>query len=130
MVLELAQPIAFLLSILSLYSVFHAAFLTPASLDDRIHHALLRLAFAAAIAVVSAYIFREADLQADARFDAEFAAHFGRGFGSPSTQPPTPSLVTTLPLRLFCWTVAAMAVLFAVSWYVETYVVLYRDIHY
>ena len=118
MLLDLAQPAAFLLSILSLASVFHAAFLLPAStLEERLDAGLLRLALAAAIAIVAALIFREADAEGDARFNADFRAHFGAGFDGSTAHP---SLFTTLPLQLFCWATSVMIVLFAVSWYIET----------
>ena len=119
MLLDLAQPIAFLLSILSLVSVFQAAFLLPATpLDDRLHAGLLRLVLAGAIAIVAALIFREADVQGNLRFDTDFRAHFGAGFDDETAHP---SLFTTLPLQLFCWSTAIMIALFAISWYIETY---------
>ena len=102
MLLDTLKPVALLISILSLYGVFHTAFLLPAtSLEDRIEHGLLLLALAACIATVSGLLFRESET------------------GVP--------LSATLPVRLFLWTSAAMLILFAVSWYVETFVVLYRD---
>ncbi|WP_263383924.1 hypothetical protein [Granulicella arctica] len=125
MVLDIAKPVALLLSILSLFSVFHAAFLvTATTVNDRIDDSLFRLAFAAGIAIISGLLFREAERDYEARFDAEFNAFFGT-----TTAPaPAPSLAKTLPVRVFCWATAAMIILFAVSWYIETYVVLYNDI--
>ena len=120
MVLDLAKPVAFLLCILSLTSVFHAAFLLPATtLDDRLHAGLLRLSLAAAIAVVAALIFRESEMEADARFDVDFRTHFGTGFDD--AQLRRPRLVTTLPMQLFCWSATSMAILFALAWYFESY---------
>ncbi len=118
MLLDLAQPVALLLSILSLYATFHAAFLATATTPtDRAQHALVRLAFAAAISLLAGLLFREQALDTEARFDADFTAYFGHGF----TARPTPTpLRSTLPVRLFCWSTAAMSTLFALSWYVES----------
>ncbi len=119
MLLDLAQPAALLLSIVSLYATFHAAFLAPAiPIEDRLQHALVRLAFAAAISLIAGLLFREAIIDYEARFDAEFHTWFG---GNP--RPSNPSLLATLPIRLFCWSTAAMAGLFAISWYIEIYVI-------
>ncbi len=79
MLLEIAQPVGFLLCLLSLSRVFYAAFLMPVSYwDQRIEHALGLLAVSAGICVVSGFIFREASL----------------GTGAPH------SLRSTLPMRL------------------------------
>ena len=128
MVLEIAQPVAFLLSLLSLYTVFHAAFLTTATtLADRAQDGLLHLAFAAAFTILAGLLFREADLRAEAQFDAEFHAHFG---GSPSPAPTSTPFSQTLPVRLFCWATALMLLLFAVSWYIETFGDLHPNVRY
>jgi hypothetical protein len=101
MLLDTLKPFALLVSILALYGVFHAAFLLPAtSVDERIRSGLMLLALAGCIAIASGMLFRESD---------------------------GVKLSATLPVRLFLWTSAAMVMLFAVSWYVETFVVLYRD---
>ena len=118
MLLDIAQPAALLLSILALYATFHAAFLTTAtSVADRAEHAVLRLAFAAAISLLAGLLFRERALDTETRFDADFTANFP-GFTAHTT-PPSRS---TLPVRLFCWATIAMTTLFALSWYLETYV--------
>lgn len=36
----------------------------------------------------------------------------------------------TLPVQIFCWSTCLIAVLFLASWYVETHLILYRDLHY
>jgi hypothetical protein len=119
MVLEIAKPVALLLCFWSQYGVFYAAFLVPAAtVDDRFYAGILRLTLAAAIAIVAAFIFREAEMDADAHFDADFRTHFGTGFEAKTVRP---GLMTTLPLQLFCWFAVTIVVLFAVSWYVETY---------
>jgi hypothetical protein len=112
MLLELAKPVALLLCILSLYALFHTAFLIPGTLDvlgpgpilhDRIVNSLTLLALAAGICLVSGLIFRE------------------------STPEPHPSLSATLPLQLFYWSIGIMTLLFLASWYLETNVIFYRS---
>ena len=105
MLLDLAKPLALLLSMLSLYRVFHAAFLTTATTTaERGQDALARLALAAGVAVVGGLVF-----------------------GAATERPP---FLHTLPVRLFCWAAAGILVLFVASWYIETYVILYRDVRY
>ncbi len=112
MLLEVSKPVAFLLCLLSLYALFHTAFLVPGSLDllvpgpalhDRILDSLLLLALSAGICLVSGLIFQEAEPE------------------------PHPSLSATLPLKVFYWATGAMLLLFVVSWYLETYCIFYRD---
>jgi hypothetical protein len=106
MLLEIAQPVSFLLCLLSLFRVFYAAFLTPVSYwDERIEPALGMLALAGGICLVSGLIFRAASL----------------GTGAP------PALSSTLPVRLFCWCAGVMVMLFLLGWYLQTHTVLYRD---
>jgi hypothetical protein len=108
MLLDLAKPVALLLCIFSLYAVFHAAFLTPGiDYSQKISIALLRLAVAASISLVSGLIFRD--------------SHPSSG--------PTPSCFDTLPVQLFGCALAGMVLLFVVSWYLETHVIFYRDIN-
>jgi len=107
---EVARPVTLISCILSLYAVFSAAFLTPASdVRQRIWDALVMLALAAGISVIGGLFFRD------------------------ETQEPhlrTMRLTATLPVQLFCWASAIMLVLFIVSWYLETYCVFYRDVRY
>jgi len=112
MILDLAKPVALLLCILSLYAVFHAAFLTPGiDLDQKLYTSLIRLAIAASICIVSGLIFLESDRES------------GRG----ATHDP--SIFKTLPIQLFCSALTGMVILFIVSWYLETHVIFYRDIN-
>jgi hypothetical protein len=105
---EIAKPIALVLCILSLYGVFHAAFLNPGSdLDQRIWESLVLLALAAGISITSGLIFREMPRESSA--------------GSAR-------LSATLPVQMFCWASSVMLVLFVVSWYLENHCVFYRDI--
>jgi len=109
MFLEAAKPVALLLCILSLYAVFHTAFLIPATdFHDRIYDSLILLTLAAGICLPSGFLFRES---------TQSHGHHER-------------LATTLPIQLFCWASAAMLILFATSWYLETSCIFYRDIRF
>ena len=104
MLVELAKPIALAMCLLSLCAVFNAAFLHPASGPDQsIWEVALLLSLAAGIAVSSGMIFRE------------------------SNKDGIETVMHTLPVRLFCWAVGTMVVLFFASWYLETHVIFYRD---
>jgi disulfide bond formation protein DsbB len=105
---EVAKPVALVLCILSLYGVFHTAFLNPASdLEQRIWNSLGLLTLAAGISLTSGLIFRE-DVREPAAGNSRLAA--------------------TLPIKMFCWASGLMVILFVVSWYLENYCVFYRDI--
>jgi len=106
MFLEAAKPVALLLCILSLYAVFHTAFLIPATdFHDRIHDGLLLLTLAAGISLPSGLLFRE-------------------------SHSPQARLATTLPVQLFCWSAVVMFLLFTASWYLETHCIFYRDVRF
>jgi hypothetical protein len=114
MLLELAKPVALLLCLLSLYALFHTAFLVTGTIDlllpgnalrDRILDAGFLLLLSAGICVASGLLFREA------------------------TQEPHPSLSSTLPVQLFYWSIGIMTILFVASWYLETHCIFYRDPH-
>ncbi|HTZ89940.1 MAG TPA: hypothetical protein VMA71_06355 [Alloacidobacterium sp.] len=108
MLVEIAKPIALLLCILSLYAVFHTAFLIPGpDLQQRILDSLKLLALAAGIALVSGLLFSES---------------------TPGSAAHDERLIATLPMQVFLWAAGAMLVLFVVSWYLESGV-FYRDIH-
>ncbi len=105
MLLEVARPVALTLCLLSLFAVFHAAFLTPASgLQQRIWDSTELISLSAGICLASGLIFRE-------------SGRAGAG-----------SLTSTLPVQLFCWAFGLILMLFLVSWYLETYCVFYRDV--
>jgi hypothetical protein len=105
MLLEIAKPIALCLCLLSLYAVFHATFLTPADgLEQRIWDSVELMSMAAGICLASGFIFRESEPAGGA------------------------SLMSTLPLQLFCWAAGIIVVMFIASWCLETYVVFYRDV--
>ncbi len=104
MLLEIAKPIALMLCILSLYAVFHAAFLVPASdLHQRISSSLQLLALAAGISLIGGMMFREST---------------------------TSGLMSTLPMQLFCWAAGIMLVLFLVAWYLESNSIFEGHVHF
>jgi hypothetical protein len=110
MFVEVAKPITLLFSILSLYGVFHTAFLLPTTdVEQRLSESLGLLALAAGICLLSGLIFREAPENKDTRCDR---------------------LVATLPVQLFCWASTVMLILFLVSWYLESHCIFYRDIRF
>jgi hypothetical protein len=106
MLLELARPLSFIASMLSLYPVLVSAFFVPGShWEERLGFALLYVALAACICFASGILFAW-----PVRSGPESAApDAGQG------------LLSTLPVRLFFWAMTAMAILFAVSWYLEEY---------
>ncbi len=110
MLVEVAKPVVVIFCILSLYALFHAAFLVPASdMHQRVCDSLGLLALAATISLIGGFIFRDAR-QAQVGSKARLTA--------------------TLPIQLFCWGSGAMFVLFVVSWYVENHCIFYRDVRF
>ena len=110
MFVELAKPITLLFSILSLYGVFHTAFLLPAiDVEQKISESLSLLALAAGICLLSGLIFREAPENKETRGER---------------------LAATLPVQLFYWASTLMLILFLVSWYLEAHCIFYRDIRF
>jgi hypothetical protein len=110
MLVEVARPVTLISTILSLYALFHTAFLIPVgSLHQRIYESLEMLALAAAISVVGGLVFSESTSKS------------ARG---------VIRLTSTLPVRVFFWSASVMLILFVVSWYVESYCVFYRDIRF
>jgi hypothetical protein len=113
--LELAKPIALLLSLLSLYAVFHTLFFSVEdphpflqphqAFRDRIIDSLLLLTLSAGISLLGGFIFREAE------------------------PDPHPSLTATLPLQIFYWATGIMIALFFLAWFVETHYIFSPSIH-
>ena len=99
MLLEIFQFLSFLLSLLSLYWVTISAFFIPGSLwQDRLTLALLRLAVSGCVCFFSGLLFC-------------WPSRLRRGH---------PTLVSTLPVQLFFWALAGIAVLFVSSWYIAS----------
>jgi hypothetical protein len=102
MVLELGKAFSFFASILSLYALMESAFFAPGTeWHDRLIGSLLRIALAACVCFASGILFREDAIR-----------HL------PESNPP---LTSTLPVRLFYWSLLAMALLFVLSWFLATY---------
>jgi hypothetical protein len=108
MFLDIAKPIALLMCILSLLATFRAAFLIPASeLNIRIHDAFALLLLSAGVSILGGLLFRE----------------------SAAIERNPVSLSGTLPIQIFCWASTVILILFAVSWYIETYFLPYAGAH-
>jgi len=101
MLLDLARAVSFLLSILSLFPAMYSAFFVPgARWEQRLALSLDHIAISACICFASGLLFAwPARAHAEARI----------------------SLLSTLPVRLFFFALAAMAALFVASWYLEEY---------
>jgi hypothetical protein len=102
MVLEIGKALSFFASILSLCGLMGSAFFVPGSTwQDRLIASVAHIGFAACICFASGILFREeAALQ------------------SPESDIP---LTATLPVRLFLWSLLAMALLFVLSWFLATF---------
>jgi hypothetical protein len=103
MLLEIGKAVSFLLSILSLCALMTSAFFVPGSRwQERLVTSLLRIVMAACVCFASGILFR---------WPSEVNSEAGH------------SLTSTLPVRMFFWALAGMAVFFLVSWYLEEYYV-------
>jgi cation transport ATPase len=88
---------------LSLYPVLGSAFFVPGSRwQERLTLALLKVLLAASVSFASGLLFV---------------------YPSRANPAEGQSLLATLPVRLFFWAMAGMAILFAVSWFLEEYYV-------
>jgi len=103
MLLELLRPLSFFLSVLSLYPVMmNAFFVSGTRWEERLWMALLRVGFAACVCFASGLLYSWPTQILGLR-----------------TEP----LLATLPVRVFLWTLLCVALLFAVSWYLDVYYV-------
>ena len=103
MLLEVSKAMSFLLSILSLYPVMMSAFFVPgARWEERLALAVYKIALAGCVCFASGLLFSWPSLE---NVKAES------------------SLLSTLPVRMFFWALAGMALLFLASWYLEEYYV-------
>lgn len=101
MLLELGRTLSFILSLLSLFPVLVSAFFEPGNRwQDRLAVIALNITLAFCVCFASGLLF-------------SWPARTNPDAGQP--------LMSTLPVRLFFWAMAGMAVLFAVSWYLEAY---------
>ena len=100
MLLEVSKAMSFLLSILSLYPVMMSAFFVPgARWEERLALAVYKIGLAGCVCFASGLLFSWSSPKAEA------------------------SLMSTLPVRMFFWALAGMALLFLASWYLEEYYV-------
>jgi hypothetical protein len=100
--LEIGKALSFIFSLLSLYPIVLSAFFVPGThWEERLSLALVKVAMAGCICFASGLFFYRPP-----RADRE---------GEP--------LMRTLPVQMFLWTLAGVAVLFLLSWYLETYYV-------
>lgn len=105
MLIDLARPIALLLCVLSLCSLFYSLFFVPASETGEISWtSVTLLSLAAGISLISGIIFLE-----------------------PYERSPR-ALVRTLPIQLFLWAAGLMVVFFLSAWYLETNGIFYKDV--
>ncbi len=101
MFLDLTRALSFFVCLVSLYWVTISAFFVPGtSLQERLITALLRLAFAACISFLSGLLF---------------------SWPSRTPRQSHQPLLSTLPVQLFFWALAGIAILFLTSWYLATY---------
>jgi hypothetical protein len=114
MILDIAKALSFFLSLLSLYTVLGSAFFIPGSgWEDRLVLALARIGLAGCICLLSGILFAR-------------PWQVVRGAAVHGSE----RLLATLPVRMYLYTVAGVAVLFACSWYfdVEFVPLLWRNL--
>jgi hypothetical protein len=105
MILEIVKTLSFFLSLLCLYPVVLGAFFEPGSRwEDRLVLTLARIGLAGCVCFLSGLLFAE-----PWRAGAKPGAH----------------VLTTLPVRLYLWTIFGVGVLFVLSWYLEEFYVPY-----
>lgn len=100
--LEIGKALSFAASILSLYALMGSAFFVPGTRwEDRLIASIARMAIAACVCFSSGILFRQEALRRH-----------------PESHP---ALTSTLPVRLFFWGLSLMALMFLLSWSLETY---------
>ncbi len=113
MLLEIGKAVSLLLSILSVDALLGSAFLVPGTRwDERLFHSLTHVLLSGCVCLASGLLFS---------WPSTSAAEISGAQAEPSSEGP--DLFHTLPVRLYFWALAAMAVLFTVSWYLEQYYV-------
>ncbi|GGH13075.1 hypothetical protein GCM10011586_32730 [Silvibacterium dinghuense] len=97
---ELGKFASLLLSLLSLESLLGSAFLVPGmGWEDRLLRSLGRIVLAGCVCFASGLLFEQ----------------------RPPGHGPGAGILRTLPVRLYLWSLAGMAILFVLSWYLVTY---------
>ena len=100
--LEIGKALSFAASILSLYALMDAAFFVPGTRwQERLIASVARIVIAACICFASGILFRQEALRRE--------------------RESPPALTSTLPVRLFFWGLSLMALMFLLSWSLETY---------
>ncbi len=100
--LEIGRALSFLLSILSLFPIVLNAFFVPGThWEERLSLSLVKIALAGCVCFASGLFF----------------------YRPPRAGDPGEPLMRTLPVRMFLWTLLGVAVMFVLSWYLETYYV-------
>jgi hypothetical protein len=101
MLLELVRVISFFLGLLSLYPAIWSAFFVPgARWEDRLEMALARIFTSACLCLASGFLFAIPTQE--------------------NAEEPI-SVLNTLPVRVFLFALAGMAVMFVASWSLEEY---------
>jgi hypothetical protein len=105
LLLDIAKALSFFLSLLSLGPVVLSAFFVPGSrLEDRLVLALEKMALAGCVCFLSGILFLK-----PWQTEEETGKH----------------LLDMLPVKMYLWTVLSVAVLFALSWYLEDFFMPY-----
>ena len=103
LILDIGKVLTFFLTLLALLEGINSAFFLPGvRWEQRLAACLLRVGIAGCFSFASGILFT---MSARAR------------------RVPVPRLASTLPVRLFFCTLGAMAILFALSWYLDAYYV-------
>jgi hypothetical protein len=104
MLLEIARPLSFFVSMFALYPVVVGAFFVPGShWQDRLILALARMGLAGCLALVSGILYSRPWLYEDGMH----------------------KLMTALPVRIYLWTILGVGIMFLLSWYLEEFYVPY-----
>ena len=102
-ILEIGKVLTFFLTLLALLEGINSAFFIPGThWEQRLGACILRVGIAGCFSFASGILFT-------------MSARARRVF--------VPRLTSTLPVCLFFWTLGAMAILFALSWYLDVYYV-------
>lgn len=102
-ILDLGKVLTFFLTLLALLEAANSAFFIPGTRwEERLTACALRIGVAGCFSFASGILFTLS----------------ARAHGV-----TVPTLTATFPVRLFFWTLGCMAILFALSWYLDAYYV-------